>query len=173
MKKIYITGVSGTGKTTIARELDKRGYYTISIDEVTGLCSWTHQKTGEKHGGEDTPLTVEFVDQHDWICDIEYLNRFLNKDIDIAFVFGMATNQKDFLHIFDKVLVLQCKPEIFIKRIEERTDNDFGKDKGIQEQIIARSKTYGDEMVSLGATSVDTDRPIDIVVDDILAKTTS
>ena len=48
MKKIYITGISGTGKSTIAKELEKQGVYTISIDEVNGLCCWRHKKTGEQ-----------------------------------------------------------------------------------------------------------------------------
>ncbi len=94
MKKVYITGVSGTGKTTIAQELEKRGYYAISIDEVDGLCSWIDQETGRNDGGKEAEMTVEFVDKHDWICDISSLAKLLEKDVDIAFVLGMATNQK-------------------------------------------------------------------------------
>lgn len=145
MKKVYITGVSGTGKTTIAKELEKRGFYTISIDEVENLCSWVHQGTREKHEGKDTELTPEFVDRHDWICDIEYLNRLLNKDVEVAFVLGMAGNQDDFLHIFDKILLLQCRPETFCRRIEERMDNDFGKDRKIQQQILDSYETYAEK----------------------------
>ncbi len=69
MKKIYITGVSGTGKTTIAKELEKRGYYGISIDEVKDLCSWINRETGQKGGWKDADMNLEFVDKHNWICD--------------------------------------------------------------------------------------------------------
>ncbi len=170
MKKIYITGVSGTGKTTIAHELEKRGYLVVSIDEVSGLCSWTHQETGEKHGGKDTPLTKEFVDAHDWIVDIEHLNKLLDKDVEVAFVLGMAGNQNEFLPSFDKILLLECNPETFSARIDARTDNDFGKDPQIKAQILNRYKTYGEEMRSRGAIVVNTDRPIDAVVKDVIAQ---
>ncbi len=168
MKKIYITGVSGTGKTTIAKELEKRGFYTISIDEVENLCFWVHQATGEKHGGKNTELTLEFVDAHDWICDIEYLNKLLNKNVDVIFVLGMAGNQDEFLNMFDKILLLQCSPETFCKRIENRTDNDFGKDKKIQQQILDRYEAYAEKMLSKGAISIDTEKPIDEVVNEVI-----
>ena len=48
MQKIYITGISGTGKTAIAKELQQRGFYTISIDEVPNLCIWINKETKEK-----------------------------------------------------------------------------------------------------------------------------
>ncbi len=136
MKKIYITGVSGTGKTTIAKELKKRGFYTVSIDEVDGLCSWIHQETGENDGGKEAEMSLEFVDKHDWICDTEYLNNLLDKDVDSAFVLGMATNQDDFLHIFNKILFLQCSPETFCKRIENRTDKRNGDSHDCLPQLV-------------------------------------
>lgn len=170
MKKVYITGVSGTGKTTIAQELQKRGHYAISIDEVDGLCSWIDQKTGRNDGGKEADMTVAFVDAHDWICDVSQLTKLLEKDVEVAFVLGMATNQKEFLPMFDQIFVLQCSPETFVERIETRTDNSFGKDKNVQAQIIARSKTYVDEMTAYGATIINTDRPLADVVDTILSE---
>ncbi len=172
MKKIYITGVSGTGKTTIAHELEKRGFYVISIDEVNNLCSWINKETGEKEGGKDADMNVEFVHKHDWICDIEYLNKLINKDTDLVFVTGMATNQDDFLYLFNKIILLECDPDTFCKRIEERTDNNFGKDKKVQEGILNRYKPYAEKMIKKGAISVNTDKSIREVVDDILHKIT-
>lgn len=168
MKKIYITGVSGTGKTTVAKELEKRGLYAISIDEVENLCAWVNKKTGEKDGGKNTVLNGEFVDTHDWICDIEYLKKLLDTDVNIAFVLGMAGNQEEFLHLFDKTLLLQCSPETFCKRIESRTDNDFGKDKQIQQQILDRYQPYAEEMLSKGAIPIDTEKGINEVVEEII-----
>ena len=173
MKKIYITGVSGTGKTTIAHELEKRGFYAISIDEIPDLCSWVHQETREKHGGKDTPLTKEFVDQHDWIVDVEYLTELLGKASDTVFVLGMAGNQNEFLPMFDKILLLECSPETFFKRIDDRTDNDFGKDPEIKAQILNRYQPYAQEMLSRGAISISTDRPIEVVGGDVIAQSRS
>lgn len=168
MKKIYITGVSGSGKTTVAKELGKRGLYAISIDEVSGLCSWIHQETGENHRGKDTELTLEFVNAHAWICDTEYLDKLLSENVDIAFVLGKAGNQDEFLHIFDKILLLECSPETFSARIDARTDNDFGKDPKIKSQILNRYEAYAEKMLAKGAISIDTEKPIDEVVEKII-----
>ena len=44
----YITGVSGTGKTTVCEELTKRGFFAIDQDsKMYGLCSWKHNETKE------------------------------------------------------------------------------------------------------------------------------
>ncbi len=168
MIKIYITGVSGTGKTTLADELTRLGYLAISIDEVDGLCSWVHQKTGEKHGGKDAEMTKEFVDAHDWVCDVDYLKRLLNTQDTIGFVLGMATNETEVLPLFDKIILLQCSPAVFTKRIEDRTDNSFGKDKNVMQQIIKRAETYAEEMLAMGAIPVDTNRPVNEVANQVL-----
>lgn len=170
MKKIFITGVSGTGKTTIAKELEKRGYYAISIDEVEGLCSWINQETGQKSGGKEVEMNAEFVDKHNWICNTEHLNKLLSKEVDVVFVLGRATNQEDFLHIFDKILLLQCSPETFCKRIEMRTDNTFGKNKKVQQQVIDGYKPYTEKMLGKGAIPIDTEKPINEVVDEVIQK---
>jgi len=44
MNNIYITGISGTGKTTIAHALKERGIKTISMDEVPDLYFWMENK---------------------------------------------------------------------------------------------------------------------------------
>lgn len=168
MKKIYITGVSGTGKTTVARELQKRGFYALSIDEVDNLCSWVNQQTGEKEGGKDIDMSLDFVDKHDWVCDMENLNMLLSKDAEVVFVAGMATNQDDFLHIFDKILLLQCSSETFCKRIENRVDNNFGKDKKVQQQIRERYKPYTEKMLARGAVSINTEKPLDKVIEEVI-----
>ena len=85
----------------------------------------------------------------------------------------MATNQEDFLYIFDKIILLECSPETFCKRIENRTDNDFGKDKKVQEKILLRYKPYAEKMLNMGAISINTEKPINEVVDEIIEQITS
>lgn len=44
-KSILITGISGTGKTTIVEELKKKGYNSYSIEDVHGLFDMYHKET--------------------------------------------------------------------------------------------------------------------------------
>lgn len=170
MKTIYITGISGTGKTAISKELEKRGFYTISIDEVPNLCIWRHKETKEKVTSE-VELNKEFIDTHDWVCDVEYLQRLIGQGTGPVFILGLASNQKDFIHIFNKVLLLQCTPETFISRIENRTDNDFGKDKTAQEVILSWYKNFENNILEKGAVSINVEKPLNEVVDEIIRQT--
>lgn len=167
MKKIYITGISGTGKTTISKELEKRGIYSISIDEIDNLCVWSNKKTGEKIYRE-VELNKDFIDTHDWICDVDMLKDLINKGKDKVVVLGVASNQKHFLDMFDKILLLQCKPETFISRILQRTDNDFGKDESAQESILGWYKKFEEEMINTGAVPVDVEKPLEEVVEKVI-----
>ncbi len=42
MKKIYITGISGTGKSTIIEKLIKKGINAIDLD--SNFCCWKDKK---------------------------------------------------------------------------------------------------------------------------------
>ena len=169
MNKIYITGISGTGKTTIAEELKKLGYHTISIDETAGLCSWRNRNTDERITGH-VELNKEFTDTHKWICDMELLKEHMGTDSEIVFVLGMASNRDEIASLFDKVLLLQCKPEIFLHRLNTRTNNSFGKDESIQNDMLEWYESFENKMLKNGAISVNTDRSIDEVVDDVINK---
>ncbi len=161
MKKIFVTGISGTGKTTISEELVKRGFQTISMDETENLCWWINKETKEKVDWE-VELNRDFTSKHEWICDVEYLKKLLSKkDADLVFVLGCSENQDDFLDIFDKVLLLQCKPETFFKRLADRTNNDFGKHPSVQDAILVWYKDFENGLLENGAVSINTDRPLD------------
>ena len=167
MNKIYITGISGTGKTTIAEELKRRGYHAISIDETVGLCSWKNRETNERFVGDAT-LNKEFTDTHKWICDIELLKEHMGTDSKTVFVLGMASNRDEIADLFDKVLLLQCKPETFLHRLNTRTNNSFGRDESIQNHMLEWYESFENKMLKNGAISINTDRPINEVVDEVI-----
>jgi dephospho-CoA kinase len=166
MNKFYVTGVSGTGKTTIARELHSRGIKTINIDGVSNLCCWKNKSDGKRVDYEAI-LDEKFINSHDWVCDAEMLKKIINSD-DRIVVFGIASNQNDYLSFFDKVILLQCKPETFIKRVSERKDNDFGKDKTAQQYILAMFTKFENDLLEKGAVSVNADGSIEDVAQAVI-----
>ena len=167
MKKIFITGISETGKTTISEELRNRGFHAISIDETKGLCSWRNRETNERVVGE-VDLNKDFTDNHRWICDVEQLKELMKVEFEIIFVLGMASNQDEVSVLFDKVLILQCEPKIFIERLNTRTNNTFGKDPSIQNHMLEWYQDFENELLSKGAVSINTNRPIGEVVDEVI-----
>lgn len=172
MNKIFITGISGTGKTTVSEELQKRGFHAISIDEVKGLCSWRNRETGERTTGQ-VELNKEFTDTHKWICDIDQLKELMGAGSEIVFVLGMASNRDELASLFNKVLLLQCKPETFLHRLDTRTNNSFGKDPSIQNHILEWYEAFENGLLKDGAISINTDRPVNEVVDEVIQQAVS
>ncbi len=169
----YITGVSGTGKTSIANLLNKKGFRAISIDETEGLCAWRHKTTGLKVDYEAT-LNKEFIDTHDWVCDIDILKEMMRASKNTAvYVLGCPSNQNDILHLFDKIFLLQCAPEVFLKRIMERQDNDFGKDESAQRFILGWYQGFESELLTKGAIPIDASAALEHVAGEIIKQTTN
>ena len=167
-KRYYITGVSGTGKTSIAEELNNRGLYAIDQDsKVFGLCSWKHNQTKESAQFE-YGIGKEFLEANDWYCDIEKLKGLLDTAPDIAFVCGVTANQDEYLNLFDTVFVLQCPSEVFSKRIDERENNQFGKHPSEKEHLLGWYQELEQGLISKGAIVVNCDNPVNVVVDEIL-----
>lgn len=164
--KVYVTGVSGTGKTTVAEELEKRGIHTISVDETPGLCMWVDKQTRKKVG-YNHPLDKEFIEGHEYICDEKKLENLMEEKEGTAVVLGVVSNQDNLLHLFDKIVLLKCEPEVFLDRIQKRTNNEFGKDETAQELLSNWYKKYEKEMQDKGAVSVDASRPIEEVVEEV------
>ena len=137
MSKIYITGISGTGKSTLAKELSQRGVVVFDIDAVEGLCHWRHKET-HKDAHYRYGIGGEWLEAHEWICDMEMLQKLLNTENGHVVVVGCASNQNEFLYLFDKIFLLQCKEETFLQRLSTRDgDNQFAKEKSEQGIVLA------------------------------------
>jgi broad-specificity NMP kinase len=167
-KKYFITGIAGTGKSTVGAEFRKLGYEVYDIDAVEGLCHWKNKVTGIE-AKYNTGVGKEWLEAHDWVCDIEKLKSLLGENPDkTTIIAGIAYNQADFLNLFDKVFLLHCSPEVFIERLNTRNDgNNFGKDKSEQEQIISWYDDFETRMKNLGAIPVSTERSLEEIVGDI------
>ncbi len=173
MKRIYITGISGTGKSTVAKKLNTSGIPTIDIDKEKeiGLCSWIHKKTGENTGRWHSERGSQFLEDHDYVCDPEKLKQLIDQyegKSDTVVVVGLSDNQKDFLRLFDKVLFFDCDIKTFLSRIDERSDNQFGKSEPERSMILEWYPELKKEMIELGALVINVDDTPDRVLEKII-----
>src|SRR3989344_7767959 len=121
MSKIYITGISGVGKSTLGIELNKRGIISFDLDAIKGLCHWQHKSTKER-AHYYTGIGKDWLDAHDYICDQKKLEALLSEQKGNVAVLGLASNQDDFLSLFDKLFLLHCKKEVFLHRLNTRNE---------------------------------------------------
>lgn len=160
--KIYITGVSGVGKTSVIKALSKTGMHGVDVDE---LSHWENILSGATVDWAPG-MSDEWRQTHVWICDIAALKKELASAPNVA-VAGNTANQNEFLSFFDKMFVLHCSPETIVSRINSRTDNDYGKHPQERQHILEWQKTYDAKMVARGAIQLDADQPLEQVLSDI------
>lgn len=160
MKRILITGMSGTGKSTVIRALAARGYQAIDTDDE-GWHEWATM------AAEDLPPGVSA--EPDWLWREDRMRDLLAaEDGETVFVSGCAANQGKFYPRFDHIILLSVPKEVIIERLTTRTNNPYGK----KPEQLAETLGYVDTIEPLlrkGATAeIDTRAPIDQVVAAIL-----
>jgi dephospho-CoA kinase len=170
MKTFYITGISGTGKSSVVEKLAEKGVFSIDADSVKGLTHWIDRDT--KKITEWSPgMSDEWYKKHQYICNKEKLTNLIkNSPEKIVAVAGLFNNRSELRDLFDKVFLLQCKEETFLKRITERENHNFGKHILEQENILSWYKNFEREVLEEGAISINTDRSLAEVVDEIFSK---
>lgn len=167
-KPILITGVAGTGKSAICDELNKLGYKAFGIEDIEGLFTMVHKKTGkpfEEYDNND----LKKVKQADWICDKKKLQHFINKNSKgIVFYNGTASNIDDLLPLFDQVFLLKVSQNILRNRLSNRTSNDFAQTADVQKKLFSWKTGWENYLKKKGAIVINANRPIKEVINDII-----
>lgn len=166
LRNYLIEGVSGAGKTTVADELERRGYQVVHGDRV--LARHGDPSTGEVFDHPRTGWTLEQRHQH-WIWDVQ-LVRALVSDTShpVTFCCGGSRNSAMFLDLFDGVFVLEVDVETLDQRLDSRPADEFGNAPEERAFVLRLLRTRED--LPVDGVSIDATRPVADVVDDILAR---
>lgn len=110
VRNYLIEGVSGTGKSSVCRELRARGYHAVDGDNE--LAYQGDPETGEPTAG----LTHE---HHIW--DVAKVAALLaDRDAPVTFFCGGSRNFPRFIDRFDGVFVLDLDRDTLIQRLDAR-----------------------------------------------------
>jgi adenylate kinase family enzyme len=165
--RYLITGVAGTGKSTLAKELRKRGYAAYDTEE--GFSYYADKQTGQRVERPHEP-TQEWYDGHERVFDESILMNLMKKHAaEPLFICSITANQAKFYPQFDKLFLLTAPDDTITHRLGTRTNNYFGRHPLDLQRVIGRHQQFDDELKSLGAIVIDSTRPIESVADDILA----
>ncbi len=160
VRNYLIEGVSGTGKTTVCDELQRRGYHAIHGDRALSY-------QGDPETG--TPLDGFAHEHHIW--DVDKV-RALTADHRHAMTFfcGGSRNFHRFLDLFDEVFVLDVDLQTLKERLADRSDGEFGGKPGEREFVLQLHATKED--IPNSGVTIDATAPVERVVDEILSKCT-
>jgi dephospho-CoA kinase len=155
MAAILVTGMSGTGKSSVLAELARRGFEVVDTD----------------YGGysvETSPSPGAPLEQL-WVADRidELLTRGEDHD-GVLVVGGTVSNQARFYPRFAAVVLLSAPGDVLLDRLADRTTNDFGKSHADRQRVLADLADV-EPLLRAGAdVEIDTTRPLDEVVDELV-----
>lgn len=167
--RYLITGVAGTGKSTLAKELRRRGYAAYDTEE--GFSYHVNKVTGERAVYPANP-TPEWYEAHERVFNEKVLENLFKKHTDEPlFICSITANQAKYYQQFDKIFLLCAPDKTVIHRLGTRTNNYFGRKPLELQRVIGRRQQFEDELKALGAIVIDTTQPIEAVADEILKLT--
>ncbi len=162
VKRVLLTGLSGTGKSTVIDELAARGYKAIDAD-TDEWSTWTDEISTPAELG--TPVQPG----RDWVWREDRIQNLLSlEDADVLFLSGCAENMGQFYPQFDYIILLSAPPSVMAERLATRTNNTYGKHPDELKRILGQVQTI-EPLLRKGADhEIDTSIPVAEVVDAIV-----
>lgn len=147
-RRVLITGMSGTGKSSALAELRRRGFEVVDTDEP-GWSEWSDEDGG-------------------YLWREERIAELLDQERDVTlFVSGTVSNQGRFYPRFDAVVLLSAPAEVLLARIASRTTNDYGKAEAERTEILANLAEAEPLLRATCTHELDAARPLAEVVADL------
>ena len=147
MKRVLLTGMSGTGKSSVVEELVARGYKAVDTDD--GFCDV--QPDGRQLWREDAIRQL-----------------LATEDADVLFLAGCEENQGTFHQQFDHIVLLSAPLGTMVERLQTRTNNEYGKSPLELSRFLEDVETVEPLLRRAADHEVRTTAPLDDVVATIL-----
>jgi hypothetical protein len=156
VRNYLVEGVSGTGKTSVCRELNRRGYQAVNGDRELAY-------QGDPETGERTDTAAH--EHHIW--DVGRVRDLVaDHEEPVTFFCGGSRNFAKFIDLFDEVFVLDIDLETLHRRLDQRPRDEWGS-KPSERELVLRLHRTKEDVPGFGV-AIDATRPLPDVVGEIL-----
>lgn len=157
MKRILITGMSATGKSTVVRELLVRGHRAVDLDDPQ-WSEWIDvvgNPTGAKR-------------HKDWAWRADRVGRLLDAETERPFfASGCAPNMGTFVPSFDEIVLLTAPTDVIRARLAARSAGSYGTRPEEVAAVLANLEAVEPRLRRIAGHVIDTRTPLDLVVERI------
>jgi dephospho-CoA kinase len=158
VKRILVTGMSGTGKSSVIAELTARGYKAVDAD-TPEYSQWVEVS------GDTSALGSPEWGARDWMWREDRVQALLfTDDADLLFVSGCAANMGKFLPQFDHVVLLSAPAEMIVERLATRNTNTYGKRPEEVARTLELMETIEPRLRRIAGHEIDASAHLDEVV---------
>jgi broad-specificity NMP kinase len=164
---VLIAGISGSGKTSILRELKSRGHKTCELENVPGLVRVIDKNSGQivSHYDED----VESLSRVSWLLLEDRLVELLDvsKGHFVFYSCFPATNLVSLVDHFDRRFLLRAEPAVLRQRMTARS-GEFGKKSEVQDWVMSWKDSWEESIIRAGAKPIDSNRSVQEIAQELL-----
>lgn len=150
MKRVLITGVSGSGKSTVIKQLRLMGFHAVDADagyvrvDGDGFQQWDE-------------IAVERL--------------LAEEPADILFFAGCEENMVDFLQRFDAIVLLSAPRDVLVARAHAPTNSQFGTTSLKLQRILFDIEHIEPRLRQIANFEINTDDDLDLVIQQIVLLT--
>jgi shikimate kinase len=160
VKRVLLTGMSGTGKSTVISELAARGYKAVDVD-ADEWSEWVEVEFTGDPASPESPVQPG----RDWVWREDRIQDLLStEDAAVLFISGCAENMVKFYAQFDHIVLLTAPAAVIVERLATRTTNAYGKHPDELARVLGLLQTIEPRLRRVAGHEVDTSVPLNQVV---------
>jgi adenylate kinase family enzyme len=169
----FITGIPGSGKSTVLAALRTRGFEAYDVDEAGPVTAkWHHNTTGFVHPKSSVSKaarTPDFLSNHSWkVPRVEVAalaEQVAEKPI---FLGGAIANDPELQDLFDTVFALAVDDDTLRQRLTSRTTSSWGSSPHELAMTMAANQELAARYADFGYVIIDAIQPTEAIIAKIL-----
>jgi hypothetical protein len=139
-----------------------RGYQAVDLDCDT-FSEWV-----ELHGASQIPASPVESDR-DWMWRADRVHELLStENADVLFLSGCASNMRQFLPRFDRIILLSAPADVIVERLKSRTNNPYSKHPDEVARVLDLLQTVEPLLRRVATHEIDSSMCLDDVVASVL-----